>query len=153
VAARFVALPVRARLAEDVEAALEGDPAARSFGEIVAAYPSIHAIAIYRLAHELHRLGVPQLPRSMSEHSHARTGIDIHPGARIGRRFFIDHGTGVVIGETAEIGDRVRLRIPSSFLAAPKPDPWRHHTSHPRRRRHHTPATISAGNRDRERAW
>jgi serine O-acetyltransferase len=111
VVARFVAaLPeVRARLAEDVEAALEGDPAARSFGEIVAAYPSIHAIAIYRLAHELHRLGVPQLPRSMSEHSHARTGIDIHPGARIGRRFFIDHGTGVVIGETSEIGDRVRL--------------------------------------------
>jgi len=111
IVARFVAtLPeVRARLAEDVEAALEGDPAARGFGEIVAAYPSIHAIAIYRLAHELHRLGVPQLPRIMSEHSHARTGIDIHPGARIGRRFFIDHGTGVVIGETSEIGDRVRL--------------------------------------------
>ena len=98
VVVRFVAaLPgVRARLAEDVEAAFEGDPAARSFGEIVAAYPSIHAIAIYRLAHELHALGVPQLPRIMSEHAHARTGIDIHPGARIGRRFFIDHGTGVV---------------------------------------------------------
>lgn len=111
VVARFVAaLPaVRARLAEDVEAALEGDPAARGFGEIVAAYPSIHAIAIYRLAHELQTLGVPQLPRIMSEHSHARTGIDIHPGARIGRSFFIDHGTGVVIGETSEIGDRVRL--------------------------------------------
>jgi serine O-acetyltransferase len=111
VVARFVAaLPgVRALLAEDVEAALEGDPAARSFAEIVAAYPSIHAIAIYRLAHELHSLGVPQLPRIMAEHSHARTGIDIHPGARIGRRFFIDHGTGVVIGETSEIGDRVRL--------------------------------------------
>jgi serine O-acetyltransferase len=109
--ARFVALlpEVRTRLAEDVEAALEGDPAAKSLGEIVAAYPSIHAIAIYRLAHELHRLGVPQLPRILSEHAHARTGIDIHPGARIGRRFFIDHGTGVVIGETSEIGDRVRL--------------------------------------------
>jgi serine O-acetyltransferase len=111
IVARFVAgLPeVRGRLAEDVEAALEGDPAARGFGEIVAAYPSIHAIAIYRLAHELHALGVPQLPRIMSEHAHARTGIDIHPGARIGLRFFIDHGTGVVIGETSEIGDRVRL--------------------------------------------
>jgi serine O-acetyltransferase len=111
VVTRFVAaLPdVRARLAEDVEAALEGDPAARGFGEIVAAYPSVHAIAIYRLAHELHSLGVPQLPRIMAEHAHARTGIDIHPGARIGRRFFIDHGTGVVIGETSEIGERVRL--------------------------------------------
>jgi serine O-acetyltransferase len=109
--ARFVTrLPeVRARLAEDVEAALEGDPAAKGFAEIVAAYPAIHAIAIHRLAHELHALGVPQLPRILSEHAHARTGIDIHPGARIGRAFFIDHGTGVVIGETSEIGDRVRL--------------------------------------------
>ncbi len=111
VVARFVErLPeIRGRLAEDVEAALEGDPAAKGFGEIVAAYPGVHAIAIYRLAHELHLLGVPQLPRIMCEHAHARTGIDIHPGARIGRRFFIDHGTGVVIGETSEIGDRVRL--------------------------------------------
>jgi serine O-acetyltransferase len=111
IVARFLGrLPeVRARLAEDVEAALEGDPAAKSFGEIVAAYPSIHAIAVYRLAHELCRLGVPQLPRIMTEHAHARTGIDIHPGARIGLRFFIDHGTGVVIGETSVIGDRVRL--------------------------------------------
>ena len=100
---------VRALLAEDVEAAFEGDPAAKSFGEIVVAYPSIHAIAIYRLAHELHRLGVPQIPRIMTEHAHARTGIDIHPGAHIGRCFFIDHGTGVVIGETSEIGDSVRL--------------------------------------------
>jgi serine O-acetyltransferase len=109
--ARFVARlsEVRARLAEDVEAALEGDPAAKSLGEIVAAYPAIHAIALHRLAHELHALGVPQLPRILSEHSHARTGIDIHPGARIGRSFFIDHGTGVVIGETSVIGDRVRL--------------------------------------------
>ncbi|MDD9828544.1 MAG: hypothetical protein OXU92_09270, partial [Deltaproteobacteria bacterium] len=108
---RFVPrLPaVRQLLSEDVEAAFEGDPAAKSFGEILAAYPSIHAIAVYRLAHELVRLQVPQLPRIMTEHAHARTGIDIHPGARIGRRFFIDHGTGVVIGETSEIGDRVRL--------------------------------------------
>jgi len=100
---------VRYRLAEDVEAAFEGDPAAKSFSEIVVAYPSIHAITIYRLAHELFALGVPQIPRIMSEHAHARTGIDIHPGARIGRRFFIDHGTGVVIGETSEIGDNVRM--------------------------------------------
>ena len=108
---RFVErLPeVRRRLAEDVEAAFEGDPAAKSFAEIVVAYPSIRAIAVYRLAHELHILGVPVLPRMMTEHAHDRTGIDIHPGAKIGRRFFIDHGTGVVIGETCEIGDNVRL--------------------------------------------
>lgn len=103
----FTRLPaVRALLAEDVEAAFEGDPAAKSYAEIVAAYPAIWAIASYRVAHELHQLGVPLLPRIISEHAHARTGIDIHAGARIGRRFFIDHGTGVVIGETVEIGDR-----------------------------------------------
>ncbi len=108
---RFVErLPaVRALLAEDVEAAFEGDPAAKSFAEIVVAYPSIHAIAIYRIAHELHVEGVPVLPRMMTEHAHDRAGIDLHPGAKIGRRFFIDHGTGVVIGETSEIGDHVRL--------------------------------------------
>jgi serine O-acetyltransferase len=100
---------VRALLAEDVEAAFEGDPAAKSYAEIVAAYPALWAIASYRVAHELHGLGVPLVPRIMAEHAHARTGIDIHPGARIGRRFFIDHGTGVVIGETAEIGERVVL--------------------------------------------
>ena len=107
----FVAkLPgIRSTLADDVEAAFEGDPAAKSFGEILLAYPSIHAIATYRLAHELVALDVPQIPRMMSEHAHARTGIDIHPGACIGRRFFIDHGTGVVIGETSTIGDNVRL--------------------------------------------
>jgi serine O-acetyltransferase len=100
---------VRQRLAEDVEAAFEGDPSAKSFGEIVVAYPAIQAIAIYRLAHELFRLGVPLIPRIMSEHAHAQSGIDIHPGAGIGRRFFIDHGTGVVIGETSCIGDNVRI--------------------------------------------
>lgn len=111
VVARFLArLPgVRRALAEDVEAALEGDPAAQSFAEIVAAYPSVKAIATYRLAHALHALGVPLLPRMMTEHAHARTGIDLHPGAAIGRSFFIDHGTGVVVGETSRIGDRVRL--------------------------------------------
>lgn len=98
---------VRSLLAEDVEAAFDGDPAAKGYAEILAAYPSIWAIATYRVAHELHVLGVPLVPRILGEHAHARTGIDIHPGAKIGRRFFIDHGTGVVIGETTEIGDRV----------------------------------------------
>ena len=100
---------VRAILAGDIEAALEGDPAARSYAEILVAYPSIRAIAIQRIAHELHKLRVPILPRMMTEHAHDLTGVDIHPGAKIGRRFFIDHGTGVVIGETVEIGDNVRL--------------------------------------------
>ena len=104
----FARLPAaRAMLAEDVEAAFDGDPAAKSYAEIVAAYPSVWAVATYRVAHELYQLGVPLVPRVMSEHAHARTGIDIHPGATIGRRFFIDHGTGVVIGETCQIGDRV----------------------------------------------
>ena len=80
-----------------------------SFAEIVVSYPSIRAIAVYRIAHALYGLGVPILPRMMTEKAHDRTGIDIHPGARNGRRFFIDHGTGVVIGETTEIGDNVRL--------------------------------------------
>ena len=106
---RFVArLPaVRALLAEDVEAAFEGDPAAKSYAEIASAYPSVHAVATYRVAHELHGMGVPLVPRIMSEHAHARTGIDIHAAAKIGRRFFIDHGTGVVNGETSEIGEGV----------------------------------------------
>ncbi|HME71591.1 MAG TPA: serine O-acetyltransferase EpsC [Myxococcota bacterium] len=111
IAARFLGrLPfVRQLLAEDVEAAFDGDPAATSYAEILVSYPGLDAIAVYRLAHELHRLGVPLVPRMMTEHAHGRTGIDIHPGARIGRRFFVDHGTGVVIGETCVIGERVRL--------------------------------------------
>ena len=108
---RFVArLPaIRARVAADLQACFEGDPAAQSLQEIVLAYPTIRAVSIYRIAHELYSLGVPLLPRVMSEYAHDRTGIDIHPGASIGRHFFIDHGTGVVIGETADIGDRVRI--------------------------------------------
>jgi len=100
---------IRSLLAQDVEAAFEGDPAARSYAEILVAYPSIRAIATQRIAHELFLLRVPTLPRMMTEHAHDLTGVDIHPGARIGRRFFIDHGTGVVIGETCEIGDNVHL--------------------------------------------
>lgn len=108
---RFVGSLVRLReaLSKDVEAAYDGDPAAAGYDEIVLAYPSIRALAIHRIAHEIHGYGVPLLPRIMSEYAHDRTGIDIHPGATIGEYFFIDHGTGIVIGETAEIGNRVRL--------------------------------------------
>lgn len=100
---------IRHALAEDVEAAFEGDPSAADLTEIVVSFPAIRALSIHRIAHVLYRMKVPLLPRIMSEYAHDRTGIDINPGARIGRRFFIDHGTGVVIGETAEIGDQVRL--------------------------------------------
>lgn len=100
---------IREALKTDVQAAYEGDPAAKSFEEIVISYPYITAIAIHRVAHELYKMQVPLLPRMMSEYAHSRTGIDIHPGATIGRYFFIDHGTGVVIGETAVIGEHVKL--------------------------------------------
>jgi serine O-acetyltransferase len=96
-------------LAEDVQAAFDGDPAAKSLDEIVFCYPGLGAVTVYRLAHELFELGVPLIPRMMTEYAHGKTGIDIHPGATIGRRFFIDHGTGVVIGETTRIGDGVKL--------------------------------------------
>ncbi len=100
---------VRALLASDVQAAHDGDPAATCFDEIIFSYPGVYAVTTYRLAHELHRLGVPLIPRIMTEHAHQRTGIDIHPGVRLGASFFIDHGTGVVIGGTAVIGARVKL--------------------------------------------
>jgi serine O-acetyltransferase len=100
---------LRRLIATDVQAAYDGDPAAGSLHEIVCSYPGLEAVTVYRLAHELHGLGVPLLPRMMTEWAHSRTGIDIHPGARIGPGFFIDHGTGVVIGETCEIADHVKL--------------------------------------------
>jgi serine O-acetyltransferase len=100
---------IRQILKTDVQAAYEGDPAAVSQDEVILCYPGTFAIAVYRLAHPLHRLGVPLVPRIMTEWAHHRTGVDIHPGARIGPYFFIDHGTGVVIGETTEIGERVKL--------------------------------------------
>ena len=100
---------IREMLKGDVQAAYDGDPAAKSFEEIVISYPHLLAISIYRVAHELNHLEVPLIPRMMSEYAHSRTGIDIHPGAHIGRNFFIDHGTGVVIGETAIIGDHVKI--------------------------------------------
>jgi serine O-acetyltransferase len=100
---------VRKTLELDVDAAFRGDPAARSHHEIIFCYPGLEAITVYRVAHELHGLGVPFIPRMMTELAHAKTGIDIHPGARIGPGFFIDHGTGVVIGETTDIGIGVKL--------------------------------------------
>lgn len=96
-------------LAKDVRAAFEGDPASQYFDEIIFCYPGLFAITVYRVAHWLHRQGVPLIPRIMTEYAHNHTGIDIHPGVVIGESFFIDHGTGVVIGETTTIGDRVRI--------------------------------------------
>lgn len=100
---------LRKVLETDVEAAFEGDPAAKNYHEIICCYPGLEAVTIYRLAHELLVLGVPLVPRMMTEYAHSKTGIDIHPGARIGPSFFIDHGTGVVLGETCDIGRHVKL--------------------------------------------
>ena len=100
---------IRSLLSGDIEAAYDGDPAAMSAEEVILSYPCVLAITTYRISHELYLRGVPLIPRIMSEHVHSLTGIDIHPGARIGKNFFIDHGTGVVIGETSEIGDNVKI--------------------------------------------
>lgn len=106
----FGKLPaVREMLEDDVQAAFDGDPAAKSLDEVIFSYPCLVAISIYRLAHELFIQGIPLIPRMMTEYAHSVTGIDIHPGAKIGRSFFIDHGTGVVIGETCEIGNNVKI--------------------------------------------
>lgn len=103
-------LPEVARKVQlDLEATFDGDPAAASREEILFSYPGLFAILVYRVAHELYRLQIPILPRMMTEYAHSHTGIDIHPGAQIGNYFFIDHGTGIVIGETTIIGDRVKL--------------------------------------------
>ncbi|MCI0362481.1 MAG: hypothetical protein L0Y44_09570 [Phycisphaerales bacterium] len=100
---------VRRNLSLDVQAAYDGDPAAQHTDEIIFCYPGLRALTVHRLAHELYKLHVPLIPRIMSEHAHSATGIDIHPGARIGASFFIDHGTGVVIGETSSIGDHCKI--------------------------------------------
>jgi serine O-acetyltransferase len=100
---------IREYLEDDLKAALEGDPAANGYGEIILAYPGLFAITVNRLAHELYLMKVPLIPRIMTEYAHSVTGIDIHPGASIGRHFFIDHGTGIVVGETTIIGDNVKI--------------------------------------------
>ena len=100
---------VRRSLAMDVQAAFDGDPACQNLDEVIFCYPGLDAITVFRLAHELYNLGVPFIPRMMTEWAHQQTGIDIHPGATIGTHFFIDHGTGVVIGETCHIGNHVKL--------------------------------------------
>jgi serine O-acetyltransferase len=100
---------LRKTLTDDVRAAFDGDPAAKNLDEIIFCYPGVAAVTVFRIAHELFKLGVPLIPRMMTEYAHGKTGIDIHPGATIGRRFFIDHGTGVVIGETTHIGDGVKI--------------------------------------------
>jgi serine O-acetyltransferase len=106
----FAELPRLRELASlDVDAAYRGDPAAGSIEEIIFSYPGVQAITVYRIAHEFYRRGVPMIPRIMTEDAHGRTGIDIHPGAQIGKALFIDHGTGVVIGETTVIGDNVKI--------------------------------------------
>lgn len=113
---------IRKVLATDVRATYEGDPAAKSYDEIIFSYPGIFAITVYRIAHKLYQSGVPLLPRIMTEHAHSLTGIDIHPGAQIGESFVIDHGTGVVIGETTEIGKNVRVYqgVTLGALSVPK---------------------------------
>ena len=106
----FRAIPqVRALVQTDLQASYDGDPAAAGKEEIIFSYPGLFAITVYRLAHVLYEMGVPMIPRIMTEHAHSVTGIDIHPGATIGEYFFIDHGTGIVIGETTVIGDRVKI--------------------------------------------
>ena len=100
---------IRSVLETDIDAAFEGDPAAKSKAEIIFSYPGLYAISVYRIAHELEVMQVPMIPRIMTEHAHSITGIDIHPGATIGKYFFIDHGTGIVIGETTIIGEHVKI--------------------------------------------
>ena len=100
---------IRDMLALDAQAAYDGDPAAKSIDEVIYCYPGFYAVTVYRIAHELLKLGVPLMPRILCEYAHSVTGADIHPGARIGKSFFIDHATGVVIGETSEIGDNVKI--------------------------------------------
>ncbi len=130
----FDRLPyVRTMLASDVQAAFEGDPAAQTTDETIFSYPGLHAIMVQRLAHELFKENVPMLPRIMTEQAHSITGIDIHPGAKLGKSFFIDHGTGVVIGETTEIGNNVKVYqgVTLGALAPAYGQALRGHKRHP----------------------
>ncbi|MGF1469169.1 MAG: serine O-acetyltransferase EpsC [Sandaracinaceae bacterium] len=143
------ALPeLRRRLEGDVKAAYEGDPAAESVEEIVFSYPSIEAVTAYRIAHELRKAGVPMIPRILSEHAHSQTGIALSPGATIGERFFIDHGTGVVVGQTAVIGDDVKLYqgVTLGALSIPdRHDPAKRHPTLEDRVTVYSGATILGG--------
>jgi serine O-acetyltransferase len=144
VLALFAEIPNLRRLINaDILAAYDGDPAAKNVEEIVFSYPSLEAIVAYRIANRLHRAGVPMIPRIITEHAHSRTGIDISPGATIGERFFIDHGTGVVIGETSHIGNDVKLYQGVTLGALSVP-----HRSEVMKKRHPTiedAVTIYAG--------
>lgn len=100
---------IKKLLEMDVESYINSDPAAEGYEEIILSYPGLYAITVYRIAHELYKLNIPNIPRIMTEEAHTKTGIDIHPGAKIGQHFFIDHGTGIVIGETTEIGNHVKI--------------------------------------------
>jgi len=144
---------IRQMLALDAQAAYDGDPAAKSIDEVIYCYPGFYAVMVYRIAHELLTLGVPLMPRILSEHAHSLTGTDIHPGATIGRSFFIDHATGVVIGETTQIGNHVKIYqgVTLGALSFPKDERGRilrGHKRHPTLRDHVTVyanATILGG--------
>ena len=144
---------VRKLLVEDVRAAYDGDPAALTYAEVLLAYPGLLAVAAHRLAHELYRLDVPIVPRVMSEWIHTKSGADIHPGARIGKAFFIDHATGVVVGETTQIGDHVKLYQgvtlgARSFALGANGHPVKHVKRHPTIQDHviiYAHATILGG--------
>ncbi len=126
---------IRIMLAKDVRAAYEGDPAAKSHDEVIFSYPGLFAVTVHRVAHQLYKQNVPLIPRIMSEYAHGVTGIDIHPGASIGESFFIDHGTGVVIGETTVIGNRVRIyqgvTLGALSLSKDEVEQLRHEKRHP----------------------
>ncbi len=144
---------IRRGLALDAQAAYDGDPAAKDIDEVIYCYPGFYAVMVYRIAHELLTLGVPLMPRILSEHAHSLTGTDIHPGATIGRSFFIDHATGVVIGETTQIGNHVKIYqgVTLGALSFPKDERGRilrGHKRHPTLRDHVTVyanATILGG--------
>jgi serine O-acetyltransferase len=125
---------IRMLLSGDIKAAYCGDPAAKSFDEVILSYPCVLAISTYRIAHELFVRRVPLIPRMMSEYAHSITGVDIHPGAKIGKNFFIDHGTGVIIGETAEIGDDVKIYQGVTLGALSFPKDEKGHTIKGRKR-------------------
>ena len=152
-AANFISkLPAMRRiLATDVEAAYNGDPAAKSYGEVIFCYPAIKAISNYRIAHELLELGVPLIPRMITEMAHSETGIDIHPGAKIGSHFTIDHGTGVVIGATSIIGNNVKLYQGVDQGYPPPPDTGRQ--CHSLLQRHHSWKNHYRKRRNRRRKY